>query len=230
MEKQMADNGLPHLVLDWSFNIPTQELSIELTEDLKYIALEGGRKGFTKIFKGETTHVSLPDWDNLEKRWISDNYGGLYGYFQPDGTRVIKHPTLDRDDHCPMGVGPDGYYLDHMQRRQCILDGQDQAIIERGNSGTMYTTIDNGKTIFKREAHRNVLYGELEDPAFDDFKWVDHSMPCLQQPWAEGVKVSSYTEMEKDGVSAGTVAKCKDGKWESAARPELQEFYTYPTE
>ena len=223
-------NNIPHLVLDWYFDVPNQKLSIDITEDLSYIALEGGREGFTKIFNGESIHITLSAWENSEKHWISDNYSELVGTFQPDGNRVIKHPTLDRDDNCPMGVGPDGYYLDHMQRRQCILDGHDQAVIGRGDSGTVYTTVDNGKTIFKREAHRNVVYPEVNDPAFDDFKWTDHSQPCLQQPWAEGVKLSSYIEMEEDGISVGTISKCENVKWDDAPRPELQEFYNYPTE
>jgi len=226
----MADSNLPHLVLDWSFNIPTQELTVSINDELSYSAINGGRDGFTKTFKGEDTTVTLEEWDNIEKYWISENYSDLVGTFQPDGDRIIPHPTLDRDDHAPMGVGPDGFYLDHMQRRQCVLDGHDQAVIGYGKEGTLYTTTDQGATIFKRVAHRNVLYGELEDPAFDDFKWVDHSQPCLQQPWAEGVKLSSHKEMLKDGVSPVDVEKCVEGKWPKALRPELQELYIYPTD
>lgn len=230
MEKQMSDkNKIPHLVLDWNFNIPTQELTVSITDALSYSAINGGRDGFIKTFEGETTTVTLEEWDNVEKHWISANYGAHVGMFQPDHDRKVPHPTLPRDDDAPMGVGPDGLYLDHMQRRQCVLDGHDQAIIGYGKDGTLYTTIDKGATIFKRVAHRNVLYGELEDPEFDDFKWVDHSQPCLQQPWAEGVKLSSHEEMRTDGVRSIDVERCMKGKWVEAPRPELQELYTYPT-
>ena len=215
-----------HLVLDWNFNLRTQELSIDIATDLKYIAHEGGYKGYTKIFGDEETSITPDGWEE-EKHWISKHYGEEWGYFQPDYERYLPHPTEDREDHAPMGIGPDGYYLDHMQRRQCVLDGQDQAIIGFGISGTLYTTIDKGKTIFKREAHRNVLYGELEDPEFDHMKWTDHSQPCAQQPWAQGCKISSYKEMLKDGIDVVTIEKCELGHWHEAPKPELQKLYTY---
>lgn len=223
----MASTKKPHLVLDWHFDLPKQELSIQIDKDLKYIALEGGYKGYTKIFGDEEIFLTPDDWEE-EKYWISKHYGEEWGYFQPDYDRYVPHPTEDREDHAPLGVGPDGYYLDHMQRRQCVLDGQDQARIGLGTSGTMYTTIDKGETIFKRGAHRNVRYDELEDPAFDDFKWVDHSQPCAQQPWAQGCKISSYKEMLKDGIDVDTVDRCKDKLWPEAPKPELQKLYTYP--
>ena len=216
-----------HLVLDWHFNLPTQELSIQIEENLKYIAHEGGNKGYTKIYEGVETTVTQDEWEK-EKYWISEHYGEEFGYFQPDFERFTKHPTEDRMDHSPMGVGPDGFYLDHMQRRQTVLDGDDQAKIGFGLSGTLYTTVDKGKTIFKREAHRNVLYGELEDPAFDHMKWTDHSQPCAQQPYAQGCKISSYKEMMKDGIDSFTIERCELGNWDEAPKPELQELYTYP--
>ena len=223
----MASTKKPHLVLDWHFDLPKQELFIEIDKDLKYIAHEGGNKGYTKIFKKETTSLTQDEWDK-EKFWISENYGAKYGYYQPDYDRYVPHPTEDREDHAPMGFGPDGYYLDHMQRRQTVLDGDDQAKIGFGISGTLYTTIDRGKTIFKREAHRNVLYKELEDPEFDHMKWTDHSQPCAQQPYAQGCKLSSYKEMLKDGILESIVEKCSEGQWDKAPKPELQNLYTYP--
>lgn len=220
---------IPHLVLDWHFDIPSQTLSIDITDDLSYTAINGGRDGFTKTFNGETTELTLLEW-NTEKHWISENYSDIVGTFQPDYDRQVPHPSEDRLDHAPMGVGPDGYYLDHMQRRQVVLDGKDQSQIGHGVSKTAYSTPDGGRTIFKRASHRNVLYPEIQDPEWDDVTWVDHSQPCLQQPWAEGVKLSSHEEMMKDGIPIHHVQLCEAGGWPAAPNPELQQLYTYPTQ
>ena len=86
-------NNIPHLVLDWYFDVPNQKLSIDITEDLSYIALEGGREGFTKIFNGESIHITLSAWENSEKHWISDNYSELVGTFQLEvAKRVCELP------------------------------------------------------------------------------------------------------------------------------------------
>jgi hypothetical protein len=41
----------PHLVLHWTFDVPNNILSCEISEDLKYLAYEGGTLPFTKIHK-----------------------------------------------------------------------------------------------------------------------------------------------------------------------------------
>lgn len=214
------------MVLDWYFDIPAQKLSVKIADNLEYIALEGGYAGFEKIFNGETTHLTYEEWEH-EKVWISERFADVVGTFQPDYSRTVTLPSGIVDE-CPMGVGPDGRYLDHMQRRQAVLDGEDQAIIGYGLSGSVYSTIDNGKTIFRRTAHRNVRYLEMDEEEFKDFKWIDNTQPCMQQPWAEGVKVSSYIDMQLDGIPEEDIEKCKQGLWDDAPNTELQKLYKYP--
>ena len=49
----------PHLVLNWTFDVPNNILSCTIGDDLKYIAYEGGTLPFTKIHKGITTTLSV---------------------------------------------------------------------------------------------------------------------------------------------------------------------------
>jgi len=223
----------PHMVLNWHFDIPNQKLSVKITDDLSYEAINGGFDGFYKTYLGETTFIVGDPQDQwfAEKEWLSEHFGHIVGYFQLDWDRVIWNENDQREERCPMGVGPDGLYLDHMQRRQLLLNGKDQSLIGISPiSDTLYSTIDNGKTIFKRVAHRNVRYPELRDSAWDHIKWHDHSQPCRQQPWSEGVKLSSYAEMRKDGMPEENVAACEKHSWADSPNPEFQQYYTYPTE
>jgi hypothetical protein len=221
----------PHLVLDWVFDIPNQILKCNIGDDLEYHALEGGYSGLTKRVKDSNgewkeTFVSKEDW-NSEKSWISENYGELVGYFQFDPDRVINHPIQNRPDRCPNGVGPDGRYLDHLQRMQILLDGEDMSIVARSINKMTFVTPDCGKTIYKRIPTRNVLYPEVnEDP---DAWWPDHPQPCLRQPYSRGVQISSYEEMQDEGISEEIIQQCIDGNWSAPLHPELQSFYVYPT-
>lgn len=221
----------PHLVLNWIFDIPNQILSCTISENLIYIAHAGGHEGYTKKYRTESnsefveTRIEREAWDT-EKFWISENYGDIYGYYQPDHDRTITHPIENRPDWCPNGLGPDGRYLDHLQRMQILLDGEDCARIGVGISHTTYETPDCGKTIYKRPAVTNVLYPDQQPNAW----WTDHSQPCMMQPWAKGKQLSSYDEMFLDGIFAEAIRKCMKGEWASPPHPELQQFYIYPKE
>ena len=216
----------PHLLLDWIFDIPNQKLTCTITDDLMYEAHEGGVKGYTKHYKGEKTHISIGNWVE-EKHWISEHYGELVGYYQPDNTRVLWHPSENRHDPSPNGVGPDGRYIDHMQRMQILLEGEDCATIRFGKSNTMYSTPDQGKTIFKRVPTRDIHYEEVETNP--NAWWTEHPQPCMMQPRTQGVRLSSYDEMKDDGIPDDYIEKCKKGVWAKPPHPELQRFYIYPT-
>jgi len=225
----------PHLVLDWIFNVPNQTLICTIDDELSYSAIEGGEAGINKHYKGETIFIrpdtseafpSESDW-NEEKVWISENYGEQVGYFQLDHDRVITHPFTGEQDRCPMGLGPDGRYLDHLQRRQAILESQDCSEIYRTEGQTVWETPDCGKTIYKRIPTTDTHYAEFarrhnETYKFDRTTYPEHPQPCLQQPRSPGRTFSSYDDMLENGVSEDIVNKCKDGKWESPMHPELQ--------
>ena len=218
----------PHLVLYWTFDIPNLTLYCEIGDDLKYFAYEGGTKPFTKIHKGITSTVTPQEWLETERHWISEHYGELVGYFQPDRNRTITHPVYNRPDWCPNGLGPDGRYLDHLQRMQVLLEGEDMAKIWGGGENPMFLTPDNGKTIYKRAPTRNVFYPEVKTNP--NAWWSEWPQPCAQQPYSKGPQLSSIDEMEAAGIEVikRFAEKCRRGEWEDPKNPELQQWYIYP--
>ena len=129
-QQTQPDSPKPHLVLDWTFDIPNNKLFIKIGDDLEYIAHEGGTLPYTKIHKGVTTTVPSEKWRD-EKFWISEHYGHLVGYYQPGNITRI-HPIFGWEEKCIDGLGPDGRYIDHMNRRQVVLEGNDMAKIFGG--------------------------------------------------------------------------------------------------
>ena len=230
----MKDNNKPHLVLNWTFDVPNHKLFIKLADDLEYEAHEGGTLGFTKTYKGVKSHVTLLEWQATEKFWISDQYGHIYGYFQPDDTRTKKHPKWGWNQVCVNGLGPDGEYLDHMQRMQILLEGNDMATVfgQYPPAGTsqkdLFVTPDRGLTIYKRVPTRDVNYPKevLEDPK--SF-WTEWPQACLQQPRTNGPILSDYEELKNAGAPQSLIDRCAAGEFDSPAHPELQKYYIYPT-
>ena len=221
----------PHLVLNWLFDIPNQRLSCKITDDLEYVATDGGRGPYTKIFKGVESTIDPFAWDH-EKHWISENYGELVGYFQPDPTREIPHPVTGHWQRCTNGLSEDGRYIDHMQRLQVLLEGEDMATVWRIPGPTvadkpLFSTPDRGITIYKRATTQNVKYPEVEtDP---DVYWFNHPQPCFQQPYSIGYELSSYEELKQYGAPDDIIKKCQAGEWYAPSHPELQRWYIYPT-
>ena len=223
----------PHLVLFWTFDIPNNLLYCDVDENLRYISHEGGTLGYTKLYRLSAdqdfvkTHITPEYWEEYEKYWISEHYGDKVGYFQPDYNRVLTHPIENRPDPSPMGVGPDGRYLDHMQRMQIILEGEDCARIGFSSDTTLYITPDGGKTIYKRLPTRDVEYSDIND---DPLRYYpDHSQPCMMQPRTPGVRLSNHNELLQAGFSAEVYQKCINGEWALPKHPELQKWYVYPT-
>jgi len=217
----------PHLVLNWTFDVPNNALSCQIGDDLTYIAHEGGTLPFTKIHKGKTTEVSVEEWLSNERHWISEHYGQLVGYFQYDHNRVITHPVYNRPDHCPNGLGPDGRYLDHLQRMQVVMEGEDMAVVWGGGDKPLFLTPNQGKTIYKRVPTRDVNYPEVQtDP---DAWWSEWPQACAQQPRTAGPRLSSYEELEAAGAPSDVVETCRNTMWPMPLHPELQQWYIYPT-
>lgn len=217
-----------HMVLEWIFDIPAQTLTCKITDDLMYISLEGGVLGFTKIYNGSESHVPIAKWDE-EKHWISKNYGDIVGTFQPDYTSTTLNRNQNGEDKiigAPNGVDPRGLYLDHMQRPQDLLEGDDMAKITCSRNGTLYQTPDCGLTIYKRVVTTDVLYKQAGVPIN---RVVEHSQPCMMQPRTSGVRLSSHEELLAEGCPEHVVDKCRAGEWAPPPNSNLQKYYIYPT-
>lgn len=216
-----------NLILNWTFDIPNQKLFIKIADDLEYEALEGGTLGYKKTYKGEVTTLSPDDWVFREKHWISENYGEIYGHFQPTLDLYVPHPENGHEQHCPNGLGLDGEYLDHLQRSQYLLEGHDCATVFMSSVPDLYQTPDNGLTIYVRRGYNDVLYAQAAE--HPDWLWIHHPQPCLQQPRAISYQLSSHQELEDAGCPQEIVDKCKRGEWDSPRHPEFQQYYIYPT-
>jgi len=228
----MTDTQKPHLVLHWTFDVPNHKLFIKIADDLEYEALEGGCKGYIKTYKGVQTHINPDDWLMKEKFWISEHYGEIYGYYQPDNKRVKNHPRTGHWQQCYNGLGPDGEYLDHMQRMQIVLEGYDMAVVFKHPNNPrqdLFLTPNRGKTIYKRVPTRDVNYPKemMEDP---NAWWPEWPQACLMQPRTLGPRLSSYEELKAAGCPQSIIDKCKAGEWKEPEHPELQQYYIYPTE
>lgn len=218
---------LPHLVLNWTFDIPNYKLFIKIADDLEYEAHEGGTLGYTKTYQNIQTHVTPLEWEQKEKHWISEHYGHIYGYFQPDFSRVKNHPKFRWYQQCVNGLGPDGEYLDHMQRMQVLLEGNDMAFVWGGKGKDLFLTPDKGLTIYKRVMTEDVNYPDhLKEKGT---VWAEWPQACLMQPRTKGPRLSSYEELKENGAPARIITKCAAGEWDSAPNPELQKWYIYPT-
>lgn len=228
----MAETEKPHMVLHWVLDVPKKELKCVVNEDLTYIAIDGGHGGLTKIYKGVTTHLTQNDWVPYEKMWLSEEYGDQVGYFQPSSDRIVIHPTGGYPQQCINGVGPDGQYLDHLQRMQILMEGKDQVQVwpntwpRPAGPHPLFSTPDRGLTIYKRTPAQGVRYPEAEENP--DMWWYDHPQPCAQQPYSKGYQLSSYEELAAVGCSQYAIDKCKAGRWEAPEHPELQAYYILP--
>jgi hypothetical protein len=213
------------MLLDWVFDTPNQRLTCKIGDDLEYEAFEGGCLGYKKTYRGEVTMLTEHDW-YTEKHWISDNFSDIVGVHEENyEDPIIVERSPGRIERCTNGVGPDGRYLDHLQRMQAILECEDTAEIFHRNN-TIFETPDRGRSIFKRTPTRDTNYQDMTDP---DRQWTNMGMPCMMQPRAKGYELSSYEEMLAFGVPKGMVDICRAGKWDEPLRPELQKHYIYPT-
>lgn len=222
----------PHLILNWVFDIPNQQLVCKINDDLTYYAIDGGYGGFTKIYKGITTNLTEDDWTGYEKQWISDTYGDELGmWYQKDPDRVVHHPETGWVQYCVNGIGPDGRYLDHMQRYQVLMEGHDMAVVWNGTPGNeqarcLFSTPDRGLTIYKRKPTSNTRYpAQKENP---NAWWFEVPQPCSQQPYSKGYYLSNYDELLEEGCPQNIVDQCKRGEWMAPLRPDLQQWYIYP--
>ncbi len=213
------------MVLDWYFDCETQRLWCPIGDELVYEAHEGGSKGYKKIYKGKETLIAPRQWPQ-EKWWISANFSDLVGVHEEDYENpILIERKPGRVEQCVNGVGPDGRYLDHLQRPQALLEGEDCANIYLLEDYTLFVTPDNGRTIFRCDPTRDTLYALMTDP---NVWWTNIGQPCMMQPRTPGRQASSHEEMKERGVPRHIIDTCRRGEWASPLRPDLQKFYIYP--
>jgi len=222
----------PHLLLDWVLDIPNQILKCTINENLHYVAHKGGAEGVSKFYRSSVnqefteTLLDQPSWFQ-EKFWISEHFGEKLGYFQPDYTRVINHPKENRPDDAPNGVDKNGYYIDHLQRSQSLLENDDVTKIwEDKRNGIIFYTPDGGKTILKSVPIplENTFYNLSEVSDKRNFR-PSHPQPCMMHPNSPGRLLSSYEDMEKCGVDKYYINQCKQGLIKLPKYPEI--FYKH---
>lgn len=238
----------PHLLLDWHLDCNTGKLTCELEDgNLVYEAHAGGYEGYTKTYYDVVTTIDndMKSWDE-EKFWITQEFNGKYGYFQPDPTREAIEPTTGELEGRKEGLGLEGEYIDHLQRSQHLLDGKDMTAIlcpanpevHTSTAIPRFVTPDCGLTIYKLiPTQKSFYYSPDLQLTFDkDNKTFDKStvwhstMPCQMLPYIKSYILSDYNEMAIAGFGVSTIETCKRGEWEAPARPELQKHFTYPTE
>ena len=234
-----------HLLLDWHLDCNTGKLTCELEDgNLVYEAHAGGYEGYTKTYYDVITTIDNDEkWDK-EKFWITQEFNGKYGYFQPDTTREAIEPSTGELEGRKEGFGLEGEYIDHLQRSQHLLEGLDCAPIydseydrlHRDHPKPEFCTPDKGLTIYKKLPTTKTFYFaddqemfDYENPAFDGKTQWHGSMPCQMLPFIKSYILSSHEEMLLVGVSEVAVKMCQDGEWNEPKRPELQKHFTYPT-
>ena len=237
----------PHLLLDWHLDCNTGKLTCELLDgELVYEAHSGGVEGYTKTYKGKVTKLinKGPDWQQ-EKYWISENWGGRYGYYQPDTDRVGLEASNGQMEGRSEGLGSEGEYIDHLHRSQYLLNGLDMSMINHFNPdvvnsyvvGTVkpslptFRTPDRGLTVFKLLPTTKTYYYNPEQEMFNSLGYFwQGTCPCQMLPYIKSYLLSDYAEMKLAGISDEAIEQCKAGEWDAPLKPELQKHFTYPTE
>jgi hypothetical protein len=135
------------MVLPWKNYLETNEVSFQLTDDIKYIAYPDANPYILKIENDKKLPLDDQNWE-LEKQWISDNYGDIYGIYVPCSNDDLEE---DDDKQCLFGKTPEGLYLDRIQRKEEWMNHSlTHPIIHIENWGILHTT-DGGKTIWKTD-------------------------------------------------------------------------------
>ena len=164
------------MVLPWKNYLETNEVSFQLTDDIKYIAYPNGESYILKQETGkDDIHIIDPtDWER-EKQIISNKYSDIYGVYEP-----CKHDDLDDDDtkYCYFGKTPEGLYLDRIQRKEEWMNHSlTHNIVSIDGWGVLHTP-DGGKTLWKTEwcDRTNEFYNTMRCDVFPEnpgWKQVD---------------------------------------------------------
>jgi hypothetical protein len=136
------------MILPWKNYLQTNEVSFQLSEEIKYIAYPDGRYGVLKQEIGKEDIFLLDhEWNN-EKIWISDNFSDIYGIYEP-----VTEEELEEDDDkmCYFGKTNDGLYLDRLQRPEYVMNHDMTSTIITIDGWGIIHTPDNGESLWKTE-------------------------------------------------------------------------------
>ena len=75
--------------LNWKYDIPNQQLSLIVNENLSYVAMSGGTEGIIKTYNSEESTITYEKWPN-EKVWLDNNFSDLVG--------DLSRPTLQQQE------------------------------------------------------------------------------------------------------------------------------------
>ncbi len=180
--------------LNWKYDIPNQQLSLIVNENLSYVAMSGGTEGIIKTYNSEESTITYEKWPN-EKVWLDNNFSDLVG--------DLSRPTLQQqedymaylstftDNPVPpaFGISEDGWAYDRMQRKTKWLQNADSCLmveIGRVENVGIFETPD-GENIYKRP------WCEYENTYYN-------TMPCCVFPDNPGWQKSSMEELQENGL------------------------------
>jgi len=180
--------------LNWKYDIPNQQLSLIVNENLSYVAMSGGTEGIIKTYNSEESTITYEKWPN-EKVWIDNNYSDIVGDLtiptlkQQEEYMDKWRPFIGNPVPPTFGISEDGWAYDRMQRKTKWLQNADSCLmveIGRIENVGIFETPD-GENIYKRP------WCEYENTYYN-------TMPCCVFPDNPGWQRSSLEELEDNGL------------------------------
>jgi len=178
--------------LNWTHDKDYGTLKCIITEDLVYIAYQGG-KSIHKFYMAEHTvldHSPHQDpWED-EKKWLSDNFSNIVGTYEPfyldDSQQDDWIEEHDWKEAFPMfGISQTGTYLDRLQRPSEVQTG-----------ALLYTTVKfdlENKLCIEKDADNNYFKREW----CEELNTFYNVQPCCVFPDNPGLTPLSKEEAEE---------------------------------
>lgn len=141
------------MILTWTHNQETGELTCVINDELKYVTSDGGGTLF-KHYRGDLVEVDgLDEWED-EKHWLSDNFSSTLGVYAPQWGITEEQWAQDHPEYVgalPLfGLTPSGHYLDKLQRPAWVQEGEDMRRIVADVENKMMLEIDDEGVIWQR--------------------------------------------------------------------------------
>lgn len=183
------------LHLRWVLDLPKHKLTCQVNSELAYEALRGGRSGFIKSYKGETSTVTYDDW-RAEVEWIAETY--------PELPRAKSGPVDDADFEdiklknywhtlnfgrvYYYGISENNYVLDRMGREVRLQSNSDEWLF------TMVMIVPSFGII--ETADGKDFYVRLENNSGAGVATHYNQMPCCVFPDNPGLRLLTEEEIQ----------------------------------
>lgn len=175
--------------LNWIHDRVEGSLTCTINENLFYVTRDGGKR-FKKTYNGEVTKIlDRESWEN-EKRWLSDNFGHIFGKYSPTDTQSASEWVKENPNYTGalpvFGLSKSGEYLDRMCRPSSLQEGFDMHTVYK--EGKIWIEVDSENNYWKRE------YCEEQDVFYN-------IQPCCVFPYNPGrtamnkLQVLKYTDI-----------------------------------